>query len=528
MTGQYGYGIMKQMTDAIKEIDVLVRARYPILYIVSWEENRVAEALAKIGSSRGKKTFIWTINRGILPYSSQKGSEKLISATKDPLSALSAVTKYAEPAIYIFKDLHPFMNDPTLVRKLRNLAYTLTKSHKTLILLSPLLKLPPELEKDITVIDFDLPTIEELDKMLTRILDQVKNNPQIKIDLDAQTREKLLRAALGLTMQEAENAFAKAIVLNNRLGPEEIPVILSEKKQIIRKSGLLEYYESDEKWENIGGLDILKDWLAKRSLAFTKKAQDFGLPPPKGILLLGVQGCGKSLSAKAVSSLWKMPLLKLDVGKIFSSLVGSSEENARKAIRVAESIAPSILWIDEIEKAFAGTQSSTFSDAGTTARVFGNFVTWLQEKKSEVFVIATANNIEQLPPELLRKGRFDEIFFVDLPTMEERSEIYDIHLKKRNRNPDEFDLKKLAKESVGFSGAEIEQSVISALFDAFQSDKKLTTDIIIHGIKQTRPLSVTMKENIDSLRNWASTRARLASSPGKTEELPSIGRQLEL
>ncbi|MFH0795839.1 MAG: AAA family ATPase [Candidatus Omnitrophota bacterium] len=514
--------------DILKEIDVLIRARYPIIYIISWEETRVTEELAKIGSSRGKKTYIWTIDRGLLPYGTPLQSEKLLDTTKDPLNAIETVTKSTESAIYIFEDFHPFLGDPVVIRKLRTLSCILTKSHKTLILLSPLLKLPPELEKNVTVLDFDLPDIADLDRLIDRIVAQVKDNPQVSLNLDTRTREQIIRAALGLTTEEAENAFAKAIVLNNRLGPEEIPLILSEKKQIIRKSGLLEYCASEESLENVGGLDILKDWLGKRNLAFSKEAQNFGLPEPKGILLLGVQGCGKSLCAKAVSSLWKMPLLRLDMGKIFSSLVGSSEENTRKAISIAESIAPDILWIDEIEKAFAGTQSSTFSDAGTTARVFGGFISWLQEKKTPVFVIATANNIEQLPPELMRKGRFDEIFFVDLPRPEERKEIFSIHLKKRKRNPEKFDLEKIARVSVGFSGAEIEQVVISALFDAFQAGKDITTDFLLNSIKQTVPLSVTMKENLDNLRNWAATRCRPASSPGEIEELPDLGRKLEL
>lgn len=452
-----------------------------------------------------------------------------MSTTRDPLAALDSVVKHAEAAIFVFKDLHPFLAEPAVVRKLRNLAYALPKSHKTLILLSPLLRLPPELEKDITVVEFSLPSIKDLDAMLSAILAQVKDNPQVRINLTPDVKERLLKAALGLTLQEAENAFAKAIVLNNRLGPEEVQVILSEKKQIIRKNGLLEYYESEEQFEDIGGLDVLKKWLVTRSVAFSREAQEFGLPPPKGILLLGVQGCGKSLCAKAVSSLWSLPLLRLDVGRIFSSLVGSSEENMRKAIQVAESVAPAILWIDEIEKAFAGTQSSTFSDAGTTARVFGSFITWLQEKKSSVFVIATANNIEQLPAELLRKGRFDEIFFVDLPRQDEREEIFSIHLRKRKRDPKAFDLPALAAATVGFNGAEIEQVIISSLFDAFQAKKELTSDTILATVRQTVPLSVTMKETIDALRSWASTRARPASSPGQAEHIPDIGsRPLEL
>jgi len=513
--------------DIVREIDVLIRARYPILYIVSWEEERVSETVAAVGRERGKKILVWSVERGLLPYGTPAQSEKVSEATRDPLAALDTVGRQAEPAIFVFKDLHPFLNDPVVVRKLRSLGYLLTKSHKTLILLSPLLKLPPELEKSITVIDFDLPGRPELERLLNSMIEQVRTNTQVKIDLAGDTREKILRAALGLTLEEAENVLAKALVMNNRLGPEEVAVILSEKKQIIRKSGLLEYYESEEQLENVGGLDVLKDWLRKRHLAFSPQAREFGLPAPKGILLLGVQGCGKSLCAKAVASLWKLPLLRLDVGRIFSSLVGSSEENMRRAIKVAESIAPDILWIDEIEKAFSGSQSSTFSDAGTTSRVLGNFITWLQEKTTAVFVIATANNIEYLPPELLRKGRFDEIFFVDLPKVEERKEIFAIHLRRRHRNPADFALDVLARESAGFSGAEIEQAIISALFDVFQTGRALTTEDILTSLRQTRPLSVTMKESIEQLRSWASNRARPASSIGEVEEIPG-SRRIEL
>lgn len=313
-----------------------------------------------------------------------------------------------------------------------------------------------------------------------------------------------------------------------KLTEEEIPIILSEKEQAIRKSGMLEYYRAQEKFEDVGGLNILKEWLTKRTLAFGDRAKEFGLPAPKGLLLLGVQGCGKSLCAKAVSSLWQLPLLRLDVGRVFSDLVGSSERNVREAIKVAESVAPSILWVDEIEKAFAGTQSSAFSDAGTTARVFGTFLTWLQEKEAPVFVIATANNIQLLPAELLRKGRLDEIFFVDLPTRAERSAIFAIHLRRRGRKPDDFELDKLAAASEGFSGAEIEQAVISSLYDVFYAQAPLTNDSVVKSIMETVPLSTTMKEDIDGLREWAEGRARKASSEA-AEPVPAMGgRRIEL
>jgi SpoVK/Ycf46/Vps4 family AAA+-type ATPase len=306
---------------------------------------------------------------------------------------------------------------------------------------------------------------------------------------------------------------------------KDVPVILSEKEQIIRKSGMLEYYRATEAFENIGGMEDLKEWLRKRKMAFSEEAKKFGLPSPKGVLLIGVQGCGKSLCAKALASLWRVPLLKLDMGKVFDSLVGSSEQNVRQAIKVAESVAPTILWVDEVEKAFAGTQSSTFSDAGTTSRVFGTFITWLQEKTAPVFVVATANNISQLPPELLRKGRFDDIFFIDLPDADERLEIFKIHIAKRGRNTTKFDLKKLAMTSEGFSGAEIEEAVIAALYDVFAKGEDLNTEAILNSLSSTVPLSKTMEEDINKLRKWAKERARLASIPSET--LTVSGRQIE-
>jgi SpoVK/Ycf46/Vps4 family AAA+-type ATPase len=289
-------------------------------------------------------------------------------------------------------------------------------------------------------------------------------------------------------------------------------VILSEKEQIIRKSGILEYFRAQERFADIGGLDALKDWLRKRSSAFTERARDYGLPQPKGIMLLGVQGCGKSLTAKAIASLYGLPLLRLDVGRVFSGIIGSSEARMRRAIQTANSIAPCVLWIDEIDKGLSGTHSSTFSDAGTASRVFATFVTWLQEKESAVFVVATANDVTNLPPELLRKGRFDEIFFVDLPSAAERSEIFQIHLQKRKREPADFNTEELAAACPGFSGAEIEQALISAMYDAFAEEREIEVADIVQAIHETVPLSVTMQEEIQWLRQWSAARTRPASS----------------
>ncbi len=486
------------------ELETLIRARYPIIYVVSWEEKRVEDALRTLSQARGKKMYQWTVTQGMVqdPRSRDEG-------TRDPLAALDFVMNSRDQAVFLFKDFHPFLNDVALVRRLRDLTYALKTSYKTLVMLSPVLKLPPELEKEITVVDYGLPSLEDLGALLDSITDSVKANPQVQTQLTADEREQILKAAQGLTATEAENVFAKSLVEKRRF---DVDVILSEKEQIIRKSAILEYYRASEDFATVGGLDLLKDWMEKRTVAFTEKARDYGLPAPKGILMLGVQGCGKSLSAKAIASLWKLPLLRMDVGKIFGGIVGQSEENIRKAIRVAESTAPNVVWIDELEKGFAGTQSSGISDGGTTARVFGTFITWLQDKTAPCFVVATANDVSALPPELLRKGRFDEIFFVDLPSAMERAEIFAIHLKKRKRDPAKFDLAALANATAGYSGAEIEQAIVSALYDAFDVEREVTTEDILEVAEQSVPLSQTMKERIDILRVWAATRARPASS----------------
>ncbi len=507
------------------ELETLIRARYPILYVVSAEEARVQQLVVGIAQRRQKKVFEWSFSTGIVPAGTSIQSQKHRNApTKDPLIALDQVIDQVDPAIFVFKDFHPFLtkNNFAVIRKLKEIALHLKNSFKTIVLVSPVLEIPPELDKEITMLNFPLPTREDLAALLDRIVEDVKQFKQVKIDLDEAGRERLLQAALGLTLGEAENVFAKIIVKDERLSGEDVNEVFAEKQQIIRKSGLLEYYATDETFSNVGGLAVLKEWLQKRAVAFTDEARAFGLPSPKGILMLGVQGCGKSLCAKAVSSLWQLPLLRFDMGRMFGSLVGSSEENVRRAIAVAESVAPAILWVDEIDKAFAGSQGSGATDGGTTARVFGTFLTWLSEKIAPVFVVATANDISQLPPELMRKGRLDEIFFVDLPSEGERQEIFRIHLARRGRDPQLFDIETLAACGENFSGAEIEQAVISALYDAFYAKVELNTQHILEALRQTVPLAKTMDEQINRLRNWAEGRARNASTtrvPGADDQV---------
>lgn len=514
----------------VAEIETLIRARYPVIYIVTWEESRAETAIADIARRREKKVYTWSVTRGLVPQSaSPQTRQGTDEATRDPLAALTMVLDSVDPAVFLFKDFHPYLNDPAVVRRLREVAHYLKDSYKTLFIVSPRLSLPMELEKDVSVVDFGLPGREELAALLESTVADVNRSAGLNITLTDTLRDAIVNSALGLTTSEAENAFAKALVETPGLDEDDVAIILREKEQIIRKSGMLEYYHTSERFEGVGGLEDLKEWLRKRRSAFSDEARRFGLPAPKGILLVGVQGCGKSLTAKALASLWRVPLLKFDMGRVFSSLVGSSEENIRRAIAVAESVAPAILWLDEIEKGFAGTQSSTFSDAGTTSRVFGTFITWLQEKTTPVFVVATANNISLLPPELLRKGRFDEIFFVDLPGREERKDIFRIHIERRGRDVSRFDLETLAEVSKGFSGAEIEQAVISALFDAFDRKAELDTSHVLKAVEETVPLSETMRENIDGLRDWAKNRARPASGGRIVSETTQVtGRRLEL
>jgi hypothetical protein len=503
--------------EPLQELDILIRARYPIIYVLTWEEERVEKGIRAIARKRNKNVLTWSVTNGLSSGDENGDLPAKSRGPSDPIQALDTVIQHNDPAIYIFKDLHFFMTvnrcigHVPVIRKLREVATALNNSYKTLIITAPVLEMAPELEKDITVLDFTLPGIPELTGLLDRIVEQFKDNPRIKIELDDASREQLLKAALGLTLKEAENVFAKTLVNDGRLSAEDVTAVFGEKQQIIRKSGLLDYYDAIEDFEHIGGLDALREWLEKRSSAFTDRARKFGLPSPRGVLLVGVQGCGKSLCAKAVSRLWKLPLLRFDMGRMFGSLVGSSEQNVRRAIQVAESIAPTVLWADEIDKAFSGSQASGSTDGGTTARVMGTFLTWLSEKSSPVFVVATANDISNLPPELLRKGRLDEIFFVDLPNEAERRDIFRIHLARRERDPARFDLEALSAASAGFSGAEIEQAVISALFDVFYAGEDLTTEAVLQAIRETVPLSRTMSDQIEGIRAWSEGRARNAS-----------------
>jgi len=509
-----------------EEIYLLIKARYPIIYIVSWEEERVLNELSKICHRGGEKLIIWSYSSGFVDENNKPVGEGGIT---DPVNAINYVMRNAEDnRVYVFLDFHNFLRvnsriDPAfIIRKLRDIARILPNTTSSLIILSPILELPMELEKDVTVIDYPLPDLKVLDSILSDIENKCKSNPNLTIDLQEKEREELLKACLGLTFSEVNNVVSKALVKDGRLDASDIPLILEEKKQLTKKGGFLEYVDVNVGLDAVGGLDVLKQWFKERSLGFTEEARKFPLEVPKGVLLTGIPGCGKSMCAKAVAKDWRKPLLRFDIGSVFGKYLGESEFNMRRAIKIAEAMAPCVLWIDEIEKGFSGVQAGE-RDSGTAARVFGTFLTWMQDKKSEVFVFATANDISHLPPELLRKGRFDEIFFVDLPTIDEREEIFRYHLRKRqNRGTgrvlENFNIKLLAEKSEGYSGAEIEAAIESALYRVFFEHRELTDQDIIKSLEETKPISVTMKEKIQSLRAWAKDHARYASSKIRTDK----------
>jgi len=502
-----------------------LRARFSFLSISTWEEERVIQDIKKICTDEDliktvRHVYTWSITEGLISDGDTSGKR-----LRQPMQVLNEIEKIDEPAVIILKDFHIFLETDhnqanyEIIRKIRDLVPSIENDPvpKNVVFISPTFTIPMELEKDIMVVDYGLPTYDEIEKVLDDMIELNKDNPRITVDLTPEEKELVVKAALGLTVQEAESAFALSLVMDGRLDINTVDHVLDEKQQIIKKNDILEYVPQDPSIDDVGGLENIKRWLHKRNKSWVGSASEYGLPAPKGLLITGVPGCGKSLIAKAVSSLWRLPLLQLDMGKIFSGIVGSSEENMRKAIQTAEAIAPSILWIDEIEKGFAGTGGT--GDGGTATRIFGTFLNWMQDKTAPVFLVATANNIEQLPPEFLRKGRFNEIFFVDLPTKTERKAIFKIHIEKRLTSDNvkgdfpctDATYERLAEMTEGFIGAEIEQVVISGLFDAFAEKRPLDMNDLIKAINETVPLSVTQAEEITRLREWASVRAVAAT-----------------
>lgn len=512
-----------------------IQAGAPIIQIISHDTLRIHADCISCANDTRRTLFTWNRIEGLKRFS-REGGEEIIASSMTSLDAAlewfsdskhqvqDEFSEFEQPeqssdnspsnSILLLEDAHYELesSNPDLISKLR--LYALKKglgfySDRSLIFSQPVTQLPVELEKDTQVFHLPLPDRNAL-KVL---LDETKSQYQIN-EIDFSDSARLIDAALGLSTTEAQLAFAKAAISKQRLTATEIDLVVAEKEQVIKKSGLLEYFHPHVGLDDVGGLKNLKKWLERRKNAYTEEARDFGLEYPKGILMLGLPGTGKSLAAKAVSSNWQLPLLRLDMGKVFGGIVGQSEENIRNALQMAETISPCILWVDEIEKGLSGLQGSGGSDGGTTARVLGTFLTWMQEKTSPVFVLATANHIDMLPPELLRKGRVDEIFFVDLPTLQERIEILTIHLKKRDDRHELFaeeELIELAELSQGFTGAELEEAVKEALFMAFSEHGQINVERLKKAIESTSPLSVTMHETISETRKWITGRAVAAS-----------------
>jgi SpoVK/Ycf46/Vps4 family AAA+-type ATPase len=486
------------------ELALFLKARYPIIYINTIEEDRVEYVIRKnVKTNLNRSIYSWDFVDGYTNNPNNQGFAK-----RNPLQALELVERLnAEtPALFLLKDFNRFLTDLSISRKLRNISRILKLQPKTIIIIGSDLTIPKELRELITVLQFHLPLEDEINQELTRLI----NSLDIKVD--PELFENLTRACQGLSLERIRRVLSKIIATYKTIDNNSIAVLLSEKKQIISQTEILEYCSVNEKITNLGGLNNLKDWLNKRKTAFGIQASNYGLPTPRGLLLIGIQGTGKSLTAKAIANDWQLPLLKLDVGKLFGGIVGESESRLRQMINVAETISPCILWIDEIDKAFTNTESK--GDSGTSNRVLATFISWLSEKTKPVFVISTANNIDLLPLEIIRKGRFDEIFFLDLPKTEEREEIFKIHLQEfRPDSWKSFDYSKLAQLSESFSGAEIRQSIIEGMYHAFYEKREFTTDDICFALKELIPLANLESNQMLKLQNWASSgQIRLASS----------------
>lgn len=525
------------MEAIYSKIKDMLKAYYPVLYLTSYEYDRTKQKIEGIvnilrSENKNVRLFNWNCVDGLRLI---EGVTQFLVKNRDgeeivePEETLKYILNDRESSkdIFVLEDFNNYIEEENVKFYIRSIAEKARHTNSHAIVLSAVYKLPIELEKYVTVLNIPLPNRGDMEKTLGVV------ERQCKINLTIEMRNRMVDAALGMTSMEADLAFCLAAVKDD-LGENAPYTVSSEKEQIIRKSGILDYFPKNENLKDVGGMEVLKDWLFKRKKAYEKKARDFGLQEPKGLLLLGVPGCGKSLTAKTIASFWNMPLLRLDIGKVFQGVVGSSEDNIRKAIATAEAVAPCVLWIDEIEKGLSGVQSSGVTDGGVTSRIFSTILTWMQEKTSPVFVVATANNINLLPPELLRKGRFDEIFFVDLPSQKERENIFAIHLKKKGQDPSQYPMEMLGKKTEGFNGAEIEECIKEAMFAAYveaPDTPQLQSKHLVDAISKTVPLSTTMKEQIAALRNWAATRAKNASIIVREEEqkeMPILLTRLEL
>jgi ATP-dependent 26S proteasome regulatory subunit len=555
------------LADGLERLKVLINSSTPIVVMETSEEMRAVNLVRTACAELNMATFEWTIADGLVRSGSngapQSGSvglqaridqatgwtgaaraqarsvlnpaageaDRLTRAmatsmvadsgaaagasmynSRDPVQALANMESMTVEAVFILKDFHRHMDDPVVVRRLRDVGQKFSANRRTVIITSPELSVPAELAKLVEYFDLPLPDRERLHEIVRETYTRLAKTYTLKLQLDAAGVDAMAANLRGLSEEEAERAISQALVTRYALCPESVTDVLEAKKQLLRHSGMLEFVEASDNMASIGGLENLKHWLQQRRGSWEDSAREFGLEPPRGVIILGVQGCGKSLCARAVAGEWKLPLVKFDTSAVYDKYIGETEKRIRKVFQVAEGLAPCVLWIDELEKVFAGSgPDSASADAGVSSRLLASFLSWMQDRKAPVFVAATCNNVTVLPPELIRKGRFDELFFVDLPNQAERKQVFSIQLARRKRNPAEFDLEEVAAAAKGYSGAEIEAAVQGALYAAYSEKKPLSTQLLLDALSQTVPLSTTRAEEIAALREWARTRAVAAS-----------------
>ncbi len=485
---------------SVHDLERLVLSFHSLIAVETVEEERVRSILQELAANLQIPFYEWSLTAGL-----HRRFGIVLEGTKDPLSMLNRIDEiHDRDAIYLLKDFAPHLSNSNVTRAVRELVHKLGSSRSALVITGDPLELPRDMESVAIRFDLQLPDEKEIREVIRAVLDSVAARQKVHVELTKDDAQRLVRALSGLTLGQVRRIIAQAIVSDGKLAVDDIERVIRWKGEIIERGGMLEFFPLEGNNFELGGFGRLKTWLEHSRIGFTPEARALNLTPPKGLLLVGVQGCGKSLAAKFIAREWGMPLLKLDAGRLYDKYVGESEKNFRKATMLAEAMAPVVLWIDELEKAFG--QGGGTEDGGLSQRLFGALLTWLQEKKQEVFVVGAANDLDRVPPELLRKGRFDEIFFVDLPTQEERKSILSIHLALRKQDPVKIDLDSVAAAADGFSGAELEQAVIAALYRALHRKEALTTDRLLEAVRSTVPLSVSRREDIDELRRTASAR----------------------
>jgi ATP-dependent 26S proteasome regulatory subunit len=526
------------MDKVLERLKVLMDSSTPIVVMETVEEVRAVRMVRAACSALNLAAFEWTIASGLarsgggavesmvdrgafVPGGYRAGavdevveSAKALYDSREPAKMLANLEGISIEAAFILKDLHRHMEDPVVVRRLRDVGQKFATNRRTVVLTAPKISIPPELASLVEFLELPLPDRQRLRQMIDEVLVRISKTHTLQRRLDAAGLEAMAENLRGLTEEEADRAISQTLVARYALCPETVTDVLEAKKALLRRSEMLDFVEVSDTLASVGGLENLKQFLAQRRGSWEESAREFGLDPPRGVIILGVQGCGKSMCARAIAGEWKLPLVKFDTAAVYDKYIGETEKRIQKVFQVAEGLAPCVLWIDELEKVFAGSgPDSASADAGVSSRLLASFLSWMQDRKAPVFVAATCNNVNALPPELIRKGRFDELFFVDLPSQSERKQIFAIQLSKRKRNPAEFSLDQVAAAARGFSGAEIESVVQTALYAAYSQKQQLATQHLMMAIQGTVPLSTTRAEEIEALREWAEKRAVPASLP---------------